>query len=134
MQRVRLTDGEEVNVALDSVCNTKQTFSRIGPHLLAGIVNTPSPEEWHGIYLWHEVGGVYHYVGDIVLREHNSRAVHIAVHAYIPLTDSLAEQGGQDGFSAQARKCLLESVEDMHSTMRVPSEVTLLARSEAACR
>lgn len=129
---VKLTNGEEVTVALESVCNTQQTFSRIGTHLLAGIVNMAPPEEWHGIYLWHEVGGVYRYVGDIVLREHQPQAVQIEVHAHIPLSDNLAEQHGQGGFSAEARRCLQESLDFLQHKTRMPHYAKLLARSDAA--
>jgi len=63
-KQVKLVTGESVKMDIDIVVNPEQTFVRVGEKLIAGIVNS---EGWHGIYLWYEVNGSYHYIGDFTL-------------------------------------------------------------------
>ena len=69
---VTLVGGEKVKLALDSVCNQKQTFIRMGKRLIAGVVEDPS---WQGIYIWQEVDGVFHRLGDIVFKNQEDGSV-----------------------------------------------------------
>jgi len=63
-KQVTLVTGECVKMDIDTVVNPEQTFVRVGEKLIAGIVNS---DGWHGIYLWYEVNGGYHYIGDFTL-------------------------------------------------------------------
>jgi hypothetical protein len=63
---VTLANGEKIQLALDSVCNQRQIFVRIGKRLVAGVVDRA---KWQGIYIWQEVDGVYQGLGDIVFNE-----------------------------------------------------------------
>lgn len=67
-----LVSGEKVRLALDSVCNQKQTFVRMGANLIAGVVNDSS---WQGIYIWQEVNGIYQRLGDIVFKNQEDGSV-----------------------------------------------------------
>lgn len=69
---VELVSGEKVELALDSVCNQKQIFVRVGERLVAGVVDDPS---WQGIYIWQEVGGVYERLGDVVFKNQEDGSV-----------------------------------------------------------
>lgn len=130
---VTLTSGETVSVALEMVCNSDQTLSRVSPTILAGVVNTGPPDEWHGIYLWHLFDGVYHYIGDVVLREHvPHNGVEIDIHTHIPMMDVLAEQKGKGGLSADARRLLQSEWEALRHSSKVPGRGKFLARSNAA--
>ena len=130
--KTKLTDGDDVMIELDEVCYPEQVFSRVGPNILAGIVSNEASGRRHGIYLWHNVEGVYHYVGDIVLSDGKYHGIEMQINAHIPLTDILEEQKGKKEFSAAARTCLLNSVSGLESTFRVPNHVHVLARAEAA--
>ena len=70
--KVTLVNGEKVKLEIKSVANQVQTFIRISVKLIAGIINTP---DWHGIYIWCEVNGVYQYLGDIVFTENEDSSV-----------------------------------------------------------
>lgn len=133
-EKVTLTDGEVVTVLVEGVCFPKQAFSRVGPNILAGVVNTPAPEEWHGVYFWHDTGdGVYRYLGDMTMREmFEHRAVLIKFNAHVPLRDTLAEQERGDGFSVLARKCLRQSLASIENSMCVPNHAEFLARTNRA--
>lgn len=81
VSRVALVDGTKVMMELDSVCFPKQTFVRLGPRLIAGIVDTADGAAWQGIYLWRQkaTGGPYNYIGDLIFRERDES---IALNIY----------------------------------------------------
>ena len=76
---VTLVNGEKVQLMLNSVCNTKQTFVRVSERIIAGIVNE---EDWHGIYIWYEVDGVYDRLGDFTLKEQADKSVIWDIYAW----------------------------------------------------
>lgn len=76
---VTLANGETVQLALDSVCNQKQTFVRMGKNTIAGIVDDPT---WQGIYIWQEVAGIYVRLGDIVFKEQRDGSVIWGVYVW----------------------------------------------------
>lgn len=65
-KKLTLTNGEEILVASNEVCNPDQTLVRMGEGLVAGVVNDPT---WSGVYIWQQdSGGVYRYLGDMTVR------------------------------------------------------------------
>ena len=76
---VTLVNGEKAKLALDSVCNQKQIFVRVGRCLIAGVVEDPS---WQGIYIWQEIQRVYRYLGDVVFKEQKDGSVIWSVYLW----------------------------------------------------
>jgi len=76
---ITLVSGEKVMMALDSVCNQKQIFVRMGEHLIAGVIEDPT---WQGIYIWQEVNGVYQRLGDVVFKNQEDGSVVWDVYAW----------------------------------------------------
>lgn len=83
-QLVKLTNGEDISIDLMSVCFPKQVFSRMGPSLVAGVVQDPT---WKAVYVWQEKDGVYIYAGDITFHDEGEGAIkwnifpHVSSHS-----------------------------------------------------
>lgn len=89
---VKLVNGEEVQLAIDSVCNQKQTFVRMGNRLIAGVVDDSS---WQGIYIWQEVNGVYKRLGDIVFHEQDDDSVLWSLYLWTHNTSGFEQKAAQ---------------------------------------
>lgn len=112
---VTLANGETVHLALDSVCNQKQTFVRMGPRLTAGVVDDPT---WQGIYIWQEVAGVYVRLGDVVFKEQQDGSVIWDVYTW---THNSRE------FEKRAAKLLAEQGEMHASGISTGNHTSLLS-------
>jgi hypothetical protein len=65
---ITLVSGEKVTVVYDIGDNyPKQTYIRVGSHLIAGIIIGDPKSQ--GIYLWQEIKGTYQYLGNFVFEE-----------------------------------------------------------------
>lgn len=87
--KVTLIDGEKVKLEIDSVGNRNQKFIRISEGFIAGIVNQ---EGWNGIYIWHEVEGIYKYLGDMVFQKNADGSVIWKIIPAVP--EEMKEKAG----------------------------------------
>ncbi|MSR78927.1 MAG: hypothetical protein EXS59_02155 [Candidatus Taylorbacteria bacterium] len=112
---VKLVDGEQVKLALDSVCNQNQVFVRMGKRLVAGVVQDPV---WEGIYIWYEVNGVYVRLGDIVFKPQEDESV---------LWDMYAWTHGQEGFEQRAAEHLAKQCEFHRCSSSTGNHIQMLS-------
>lgn len=69
-KKVTLVDGESVRI--QSICGQQCNYIRIGPKLIAGVVNEPG---WNGMYLWQEIDEIYVYFGDILFLHQKNNTI-----------------------------------------------------------
>lgn len=96
---VTLASGEKVRVVFNPAYGLpKQTYVRFGKRLIAGMVDDPHTQ---CIYIWHETGDVYQYLGHLAFENLKNGSVMLDAYMSVDPAD-LADLARKEKLIASA--------------------------------